>query len=145
MRIVRLASAAITAIALAASIGTVSAAGQSAKDEGVKASPKAVSKSVPASGQFATLRGVKAVPMSSSELDAVKGLHIHFVTPSQNDQNFGVTGLQLVNRNNLDNWVDLGNGEIVGPGYHGLCGAALNSPKMFIPGQNPVTGVGGGC
>jgi hypothetical protein len=82
--------------------------------------------------------------MSSSELDAVKGQHIHFVTPSQNELE-GFTGLHLVNRNNTDNWEDLYGDGPVGPGYHGLCRAALNSPTMFIPGQNPVTGHGGGC
>lgn len=124
---------------------TMIVSGPVATVSGVKPVPKASVASVPAPGQFATLRGVKAVPMASVELDTVKGAHFHFVTPSQNDQNFGVTGLHLVNRNNQDNWVDLGNGELVGPGYHGLCGAALNSPKLFIPGQNPVTGIGGGC
>ncbi len=82
--------------------------------------------------------------MTVGELETVKGQHAHFVTPSSNDQ-FGLTGLHVVNSKNLDNWLDLGNGEIVGPGYHGLCGAALNSPKMFIPGQDSVTGIGGGC
>ncbi|HET9361933.1 MAG TPA: hypothetical protein VFO58_19405 [Vicinamibacterales bacterium] len=97
--------------------------------------------------RFATLARVKAVPMSSSELDAVKGMHIHFTTPSQNAGHPHVepfTGWHFVNHqeNNLGN----GNApDISGPGYSGLCGAALNSPALAIPGQNPVTGVGGGC
>lgn len=53
MRITTLISAA--AIALAATFGAASAA-----------------------DQFTTLDGVAANPMSSGELDAVKGLHIHF-------------------------------------------------------------------
>jgi hypothetical protein len=140
-----LVSSSVTAFALFAAIASMPVPGPSSAVAGVKAVPQAAVQSVSAPGQFATLRGVKAVPMASRELDAVKGAHFHFATPSQNTQNFGETGLQLVNKNNMDAWVDLGNGELVGPGYHGLCGAALNSPKMFIPGQSETTGVGGGC
>lgn len=150
MQIVRLASASFAALTVAAVLGSVSASAQStsqapvASDKAASATAQTTSNaSTPA--RFATLARVKAVPMSSSELDAVKGQHIHFVTPSQNTQNFGVTGLHLVNRNNTSNWEDLYGDGPVGPGYHGLCQAALNSPKMFIPGQNPVTGHGGGC
>jgi len=53
MRITALAS--VAAIALTATIGSLSAA-----------------------DQFATLNGVKAVPMSSGELSAVKGMDHHF-------------------------------------------------------------------
>jgi len=134
-------SSSVTAFALFAAIASMPVPAST----GVKAVPQASVQSVSASGQFATLRGVTAVPMASRELDAVKGAHFHFATPSQNTQNFGVTGLHLVNKNNTDAWVDLGNGQLVGPGYHGLCGAALNSPKMFIPGQSEATGIGGGC
>lgn len=153
MRIARLVPASLTALALAATFGSVPTFGQSGPLDAVKAAPAASVespashpgvKAAPASTPFAALTGIKAVQMSSTELDAVKGQHAHFVTLSQNEL-FGNTGLHVVNRNNLDNWLDLGNGELVGPGYHGLCAAALNSPKMFIPGQNPATGVGGGC
>lgn len=129
----------VVVIALAATIASTSA-----KVDVVKATPKATVQSVSAPLSLATLGGVKAVPMTSKELDAVKGQHAHFSTPSQNEL-FGMTGFHVANRNNMDNWVDLGNGELVGPSYHGLCGAALNSPKMFIPGQDPGTGIGGGC
>ncbi len=149
MRVTTLVSTSI-AIAFVATIGSVSASGQSAN--GVKAVPTAIGEltapssltgaapaasgdSVFGSDQFATLAGVKAVPMASRELDAVKGLHIHFVTPG---------GFHLVNH--LEN--NLGKGQALpgsGPGYSGLCGAALNSPALSIPGQNTTTGVGGGC
>lgn len=148
MHIVRSGSASLTALTVAAVL-SVSASAQStsqapvASDKAASATAQTTSNdSTPA--RFATLARVKAVPMSSSELDAVKGQHIHFVTPSQNEL-FGFTGLHLVNRNNTDNWEDLYGDGPVGPGYHGLCQAALNSPKMFIPGQSPVTGHGGGC
>jgi hypothetical protein len=139
MRVRTLASTSI-AIALAATIGSVAASGQS---------PAPAGKSVtalesPASQPFATLAGVKAAPMASSELDKVKGLHIHFTTPGANNTPEG-DGWHFVNSNNDGNY---GNGNAnpgSGPGYSGLCGAALNSPALTIPGQNPATGIGGGC
>ena len=98
MQVARLASASIAAIALAAMLGSVSASAQSA-----------------------TLDGVTAVPMASGELDAVKGLHIHFFTPS---------GIHRVNSNNVDHYFDNDgnpNNPKVGPGYHGLCRASAVS------------------
>lgn len=106
---------------------------------------KASIESTAAPATFATLRGVNAVPMATTELKAVKGAHAHFLTVKAKNVFDGIPGFHVVNRNNLDNWLDLGNGEIVGPGYHGLCGAALLAPNMLIPGQNPTTGIGGGC
>jgi hypothetical protein len=85
--------------------------------------------------------------MSSGELDKVKGLHIHFTTPSSNTT--GPLGPELEGWhfvNHTEN--NLGNGNAkpeAGPGYSGLCGAALRSPAITIPGQNPTTGIGGGC
>ena len=89
----------------------------------------------------------KAAPMASGELDKVKGLHIHFTTPGNNTTGpLGpeAEGWHFVNHteNNLGNGNAL---PIAGPGYSGLCGAALNSPALTIPGQNPATGIGGGC
>jgi hypothetical protein len=140
-------SASAIAIALAASLGTVTASGQSASNQRVEpaqAAPVASRASAPETRPFAALSGVKALPMSSAELSAVKGQDAHFATPSKNEL-LGITGLHVVVRNNRDHWLDLGNGILVAPGYRGLCGAALNSPKMFIPGQNEATGIGGGC
>lgn len=96
---------------------------------------------------LSTLRGVQAAPMAEKEMDKVKGLHIHFTTPSQNAGHPLVdpeTGWHFVNfkENNLGKGQAL---PISGPGYSGLCGAALLSPTLTIPGQNPATGVGGGC
>jgi len=139
MRRTTLVSALVVAIALAATMSTVSASDQPAKADVANASAKASEPSNTPS-QFSTLKGVKVVPMASKELESVKGLHIHFATPS-----LPQTGLLFVNQQENN----LGNGQAPlpgsGPGYSGLCGAALNSPALFIPGQNPTTGVGGGC
>lgn len=122
-------SALVVAIALAATMSSVSASGQPAKASEPSNTPS----------QFSTLKDVKAVPMASKELESVKGLHIHFATPS-----LPQTGLLFVNQRENN----LGNGQALpgsGPGYSGLCGAALKSPTLFIPGQNTTTGAGGGC
>jgi hypothetical protein len=137
MRNTRSALVALAAIAVAIAPALVSA---SDRDEASKKTSAAVSR------QFATLKHVKAVPMTPQELRAVKGRDAHFVTVnSQNTGLNGRIGWHFVNFQNMDNWVDLGNGILVGPGYHGLCGAALKSPAIVIPGQNTSTGVGGGC
>ena len=134
----------VVGLVLTTTLASVSVFAPSAPVNGQKPANTTV-QSTSAPATFATLRGVSAVPLASAEMGTVKGAHAHFVTLKSQNELFGITGFHVVNRNNLDNWLDLGNGEIVGPGYHGLCGAALNSPNMFIPGQNPVTGVGGGC
>lgn len=131
-------SALVVAIALAATMSSVSASDNPAKADVASASAKASEPSNTPS-QFSTLKDVKAVPMASKELGSVKGLHIHFATPS-----LPQTGLLFVNQQENN----LGNGQALpgsGPGYSGLCGAALNSPALFIPGQNTTTGAGGGC
>jgi hypothetical protein len=80
--------------------------------------------------------------MSSRELDAVKGLHVHFFTDSKNvvDTPFGpVEGIHLAGDVKTENnWSDLfGQGDVA-PSYRGLCKAAVNGSEIFI---NP----GGGC
>lgn len=137
------------AIALGFTAGSVTVYGQSPAPDGVKTTvtTPAPAKTEPPSGTFATLNGVKAVPMAPRELDAVKGMHIHFATPGQNSGHPHVepfTGWHFVNHTENN----LGNGNAKpgsGPGYSGLCGAALNSPALVIPGQNTTTGIGGGC
>jgi hypothetical protein len=128
----------IAAVFMAGSVAVLAQSGptKEAKKEGPA---KAVT--------FATLSGVKAQPMAPRELSAVKGLHIHFTTPSSNAGHPLVdpaTGWHFVNQTQNN----LGNGQApagAGPGYSGLCGAALKSGAITIPGQNPTTGVGGGC
>ena len=83
--------------------------------------------------------------MATPELKAVKGLHIHFTTPSANPghpQVEPLTGWHFVNHteNNLGKGLAL---PIAGPGYSGLCGAALRSPALTIPGQGAPGN--GGC
>ncbi len=128
------------ALALAFTLGLVAASAQSAKPADVKVEP---AKATSAPGNFAMLKGVKAEPMAAPELAKVKGLHIHFTTPGNNPG--GPTpGWHFVNHQENN----LGNGQAPagsGPGYSGLCGAALNSPALTIPGQNTTTGRGGGC
>jgi hypothetical protein len=134
MRVLRLASAAAVAIMLVAAPILVSAS-DSDKDKTADKPTATVTttESVPAT-RLATLKAVKAAPMSPGELDAVKGQHAHFWNPGAPFPG----APHVVNGNNLDNWLDLGNGEIVGPGYHGLCTANVKSSAIFI---NP----GGGC
>jgi hypothetical protein len=141
MRIVRSVAGVVAAVAIAVAPAILSASDRAD-------APKGDAKVVAAapSGQFAALKDIKAVPMTAQELRTVKGRDAHFRTVnSQNTGQNGLTSWHFVNFQNRDNWVDLGNGILVGPGYHGLCGAALNSPSIVIPGQNPSTGVGGGC
>jgi hypothetical protein len=138
MRSTRSALVALAAIAVAIAPALVSASDRAE-------APK--NKASVATGQFAALKDVKkAVPMTPQELRAIKGRDAHFVTVNSKNTGFnGQTGWHFVNWQNRDNWVDLGNGILVGPGYHGLCGAALKSPGIVIPGQNTSTGIGGGC
>jgi hypothetical protein len=128
MRIARLASASIAAIALAATFGSVTALGQSGTLDGVKASAVVANQSGSASAQFATLAKVKAVPMSSAELDAVKGQHVHFLDA-------GGGKLHLAGDIKTENnWKNLGgtDGMAVAPSYHGLC-VAHSRGAIFIP------------
>ena len=94
-----------------------------------------------AADKFATLDGVKAVPMSSGELDAVKGMHIHFkvtttgagvINPTTPDAADPLRGSNFhVNNNevNLDGPDPTADG--IGPGYNGLvtaCGGVISIP-----------------
>lgn len=135
MRITRLVSASVAAFAVAVTLGSASASGQSQRPDGtatpkaaaapvsfdqsaaltgVAAAPKASGESVFTSARFATLAGVTAVPMSARELDTVKGQHIHFFVNGE---------LRLVNPTE-QRLVDLGTGVLVGPGYNGICVAS---------------------
>jgi hypothetical protein len=109
-------------------MGTVHAADQPASD-GAKAAAKT---STVATSQFATLRGMKAVPMASSELDAVKGMHVHFVNNGNNNQYDIAPGVHLAGdlktHNNWSNEWGGSDGVAVAPSYHGLCKAAGVSP-----------------
>ena len=138
---VRFVSAALTVVALAAAPVLVSASDKAVPAKDGKAVQKTTVEKA-SSTQFATLKGVKAVPMAAKELDAVKGLHVHFFTPSKNvvDTPFGpVEGIHLAGDVKTENnWSNLyGQGDVANS-YHGLCKAAVNGSAIFI---NP----GGGC
>jgi len=118
-----------TVMALALSLTTLSA--QSGQADKAKST---TDDSVQAKTAFSVLKDVTAVPMAARELATVKGQHAHF-------WNAGAPfpgPPHVVNGNNTDHWSDLYGDGLVGPGYHGLCRAAANSPAIFI---NP----GGGC
>src|SRR4029453_8278413 len=73
MRMTSFVSVSVVAIALAVTMTSVQAE-RSSKVDVVKPSPVTSGTS-----QLATLKDVKAVPMASGELDAVKGMHVHFL------------------------------------------------------------------
>ena len=94
-----------------------------------------------AADTFATLNGVKATPMASSELDAVKGLHVHFVNRNGGSPQGGphLAGNPEVQGPGPDtvgnNWYLNGSpdGQLVAPSYHGLCVAAGTPSGIGIP------------
>lgn len=92
------------------------------------------SQAAPAPSQLATLRALKAVPMKPAELDAVKGMHVHFLTPNGKLHLAGDVKTE-------NNWSNIGgtDGVAVAPSYNGLC-VAHGSPGVFIPtGPLPIT------
>ena len=152
MRISRVLPASAVAMVMAMSLGAVSLHGQSSKDDSTTAPQESVKPAnttqlTTTNTSFAALARVKAEPMTAQQLNSVKGMHIHFATGSANPghpHEEPTLGWHFVNHQENN----LGNGQApagAGPGYSGLCGAALKSPKLFIPGQDPMTGSGGGC
>ncbi|HET9372947.1 MAG TPA: hypothetical protein VFO19_21950 [Vicinamibacterales bacterium] len=137
MRASQFVSGFVAAIAIAFTAGTVTAFAQSEAPKDVKPAKAST---------LAALKSAAAVPMEQAELRTVKGLHIHFTTPSANEGHPLVeptTGWHFVNHTENN----LGKGQalpIAGPGYSGLCGAALLSGALTIPGQTSG-GTGGGC
>jgi hypothetical protein len=126
MRMVRLVLASVVAIALGASMGSVFAA-EDSKDA-------ASTTPVAAPAQFATLKGVNTVPMAPSELNAVKGTHVHFLDA-------GGGKLHLAGDvKTQNNWKNLGgtDGVAVAPSYRGLC-VAHASGGIFIPTRGAIT------
>jgi hypothetical protein len=121
---------------------TVAPAMLSASDNATEAKER----NVP-TGKFAALKDVKVVPMSSSELKEVRGLHFHFTTPSGKELLVNIQkGLDTTPPTPTPNPDPSSTFPfIVGKGYRGLCGAALNAVGLVIPGQNTTTGIGGGC
>lgn len=89
--------------------------------------------SVSAAEEFATLKGVDAAPMAASELENVKGMHVHF-------RDAGNGKIHLAGRLDEKNWSSEWGGSDglpVAPSYKGLCVAAgLSGPGngISIPG-----------
>jgi hypothetical protein len=125
MRIRLLVSGFAVAMALAATMTTVSASDQLPARDGATTATQPDTKLTAPSTQFAVLKGIKAEPMKAAELKEVKGQHIHFFVNGQ---------LHLVNQqeNNLGGGQSPQPGS--GPGYSGLCGvSAAGNPAIFIP------------
>lgn len=145
MRRIRLATAFLASSALAITLGSMSASAQSGPQNKIAPVPVAAAQSIvvsapsakieeaaPAAVRFGTLAGVNAIPMKSHELDAVKGLHVHFL-----DANGGFHLAGDIKHEN--NWQNLGgsDGAAVAPSYHGLCVAiGVGGPAgITIPGS----------
>jgi hypothetical protein len=129
MSVSRLATAAAVAAMLAAPV-LLSASDKALPSNDGKAVQKVTVEKAPAT-QFATLKGVKAVPMAAKELDAVKGMHVHFLNPGNNTQ-YGEEGLHLAGIHNFDNWSNLYGDGFVAPSYHGLCVARTTGSAILI-------------
>ena len=130
MRIVRL-------VCLASAFALAASALVQAADKAVPAKDNATSAVTASTTQFAALKGVKAVALSSSELKAVKGQHVHFITI--NNGKLHLAG-DVKTENNWSNEWGGSDGNPVAPSYHGLCVAQGNG-SIFIPTGPPGTPV----
>lgn len=128
MRIVRLA---LVAVALAAAPALVSASDQPTSKDNAAVTVTAQA------NQLTAVKGIKAVPMSSSELKAVKGQHVHFITISNGKLHLAG---DVKTENNWSNEWGGSDGKPVAPSYHGLCVAHGNG-QIFIPTGPPGTPV----
>lgn len=135
MSTVRLVSGLLAAIALATAPVALSAADNAVPSKNGKVAQSAMVAAP--SATFATLKGVKAAPMSSSELDAVKGLHVHFITIKNGKLHLAG---DIKTENNWSNEWGGTDGHDVAPSYKGLCVAHGNG-SIFIPTGPPGTPV----
>jgi hypothetical protein len=136
MSAVRLVSASLAALALATAPAVLSASDNAVQSKDGKAI-QSVSVEQVSSTTFATLKGVKAAPMSSSELDAVKGLHVHFITVKNGKLHLAG---DVKTENNWSNEWGGTDDQPVAPSYKGLCVAHGNG-SIFIPTGPPGTPV----
>jgi hypothetical protein len=130
MSVARFVSASLTAALLAAAPVMLSASDDAVTSKNSKSAQSARS-------QFAVLKGIKAAPMSSTELKAVKGLHVHFITISNGKLHLAG---DIKTENNWSNEWGGSDGHVVAPSYHGLCVAHGNG-SIFIPTGPPGTPV----
>ena len=126
MSAVRFVSASLTAALLAAAPAMLSAS-----DDAVASQDPKTTLSAPS--QFAALKDIKASPMSSTELKAVKGQHVHFITVKNGKLHLAG---DVKTENNWSNDWGGTDGEAVAPSYHGLCVAHGNG-SIFIPTSPP--------
>jgi hypothetical protein len=136
MNIVRSISGVLAAVALALVPVVVSASDDAGASKGRSAAGAVAKQAEPAS-QFAALKGVKAERMSSSELTAIKGQHVHFVTISNGKLHLAG---DIKTENNWSNEWGGTDGHAVAPSYKGLCVAHGNG-SIFIPTGPPGTPV----
>lgn len=127
MSVVRFVSASLTATFLAAAPAMLSAS----DDAVVSKDTAKTTQSAPAT--FAALKGVTAAPMSSTELKAVKGQHVHFITIKNGKLHLAG---DVKTENNWSNAWGGSDGMPVAPSYHGLCVAHGNG-SIFIPTSPP--------
>ena len=132
MSVVRFVSGSLTVLALAAAPVVLSAS-----DQATGSSEKASASVTTPASQFTALKGVKAAPMSSNELKAVKGQHVHFITISNGKLHLAG---DVKTENNWSNEWGGSDGHAVAPSYHGLCVAHGNG-QIFIPTGPPGTPV----
>ena len=131
MSVVRFVSASVTAALLAAAPVMLAASDNADSSKTTRSAQSATT-------QFAALKGIKAAPMSSTELKAVKGLHVHFVTVSNGKLHLAG---DVKTENNWSNEWGGTDGHAVAPSYKGLCVAHGNG-SIFIatgPPGTPVT------
>jgi|RhiMethySRZTD1v2_1073278.scaffolds.fasta_scaffold00442_31 hypothetical protein len=145
MSISRMLPASVVAAVMAVSLGAATLSGQS-QDGGVVSvsnpETSAIQTTPPAGKTLGTLARVKAEPMAANELDAVKGLHVHFVLVQSQNSQYGLTGLHLAGDVKTENnWENLGGTDPapVAPSYHGLCKASAGPSPILIP-FNPQVG-----
>lgn len=115
-----------SAIALTMCFGVASAADD---DASVVAAPSAA-------GKFSILAGIEATPMPASELETVRGQHVHFLDPNGG---FHLAGNPANSGIGTGNWYLNGSpdGQLVAPSYHGLCVAAGTASGILIPPISP--------
>ena len=131
MSVARFVSVSLTAALLAVAPVTLSASDDAAASKDTTR----ITQSAPA--KFTALKGIKAAPMSSTELEAVKGLHVHFVTISNGKLHLAG---DVKTENNWSNEWGGTDGQPVAPSYKGLCVAHGNG-SIFIPTGPPGTPV----
>ena len=130
MSVARFVSASLTAALLAAAPVMLSASDDAVASKDTKATLSAPS-------QFAALKDIKASPMSSAELKAVKGQHVHFITVKNGKLHLAG---DIKTENNWSNEWGGTDRQPVAPSYKGLCVAHGNG-SIFIPTGPPGTPV----